>query len=198
MNSTFVVLDIETTGLSPYTHAITEIAAQKISRGEVVEQFQSLINPQTKIPRFITQLTGITDEMVQDAPLIKDVLLELKEFLADHPVVAHNASFDYKFLAYNFKIHHNYDMINQKICTRKLATRLLPDLPSKKLSSLCEFYGLVNEASHTAMGDTQVTTKIFTNFCEDLKTAGCKHATQIEFFANAPTYKARRLLNEGF
>ncbi|MFW5977078.1 MAG: PolC-type DNA polymerase III, partial [Candidatus Nanoarchaeia archaeon] len=93
MNSTFVVLDIETTGLSPYTHAITEIAAQKISRGEVVEQFQSLINPQTKIPRFITQLTGITDEMVQDAPLIKDVLLELKEFLADHPVVAHNASF---------------------------------------------------------------------------------------------------------
>lgn len=198
MNSTFVVLDIETTGLSPYAHAITEIAAQKVQNGEVVDEFESLVNPQTKIPRFITRLTGITDDMVKDAPLIADVLVQLKDFLADHPVVAHNASFDYKFISHNFKIHHGHDMTNPKICTRKLATRLLPDLPSKKLSSLCEYYGLVNDATHRAMGDTAVTTKIFTNFCDELKKVGCLTAQELEFFSNAPTYKAKRLLDEGF
>ena len=76
-----IVLDLETTGLSPKRHAITEIAVVKIVNGEIVDSFQTLINPQRKIPRFITRLTGINDEMVKDAPLIQDVLPKLDKFI---------------------------------------------------------------------------------------------------------------------
>ena len=195
MDSSFVVIDLETTGLSPYTNNITEIAAIKIKNGEIIDSFETLINPQTPIPSFITRLTGITNEMVKNSPHIKEILPKLKEFIQDDHIVAHNATFDFNFLTHNFSKHLGEPLLNKTICTRKLATRLLPHLPSKKLSSLCEYYDVINESAHRAMGDTQATTIIFNKFCEELKSLGCKKSHDIITFCHAPSYKITKIKN---
>lgn len=164
-----IVLDIETTGLSPYRHKITEIAAAKVINGKVVDEFHTLVNPQQPIPSFITRLTGISDSMVKDAPTVSNILPNLKEFLSDHIIIAHNAAFDYKFLSHNFYTHSKVRLDNPTLCTVKLANRVHQDLPSKKLSSLCEYYGFVNENAHRAMSDVQATIKIFYGMLEKLE-----------------------------
>lgn len=101
----YIVLDIETTGLSKYMHNITEIAAVKIKDDKIVDEFHTLINPKEPIPRFITRLTGITNEMVKNSPTIKEALPDFLEFLGSTTIIAHNATFDYGFIEYNAKKH---------------------------------------------------------------------------------------------
>jgi len=182
----YTVVDIETTGLSKYIHKITEIAAQKFnSRGELLGEFQTLINPQERIPSFITRLTGIDNDLVKDSPIIEQVLPELLAFLEDSIIVAHNASFDYGFLAYNAeKLGFNFN--NKKLCTRKLANRILPDLPRKKLGSICEYFNIVNEQAHRAMGDVRATAKIFDKFKEELKNNNIKTSEELLRFECSP------------
>ena len=167
----YIILDIETTGLSRYRHKITEIAAIKVENNEVVDEFQTLINPQMSIPAFITSLTGITNEMVQTAPTIDQIMPHFLNFVGDTVVVAHNATFDIGFLDHNARIiGASFD--NEKLCTRKLANRLLPDLPSKKLGLICQHLGIVNEQAHRAMADVKVTAEIFSKFLNDLSFMG--------------------------
>lgn len=163
----YVVLDIETTGLSKNRHKITEIAAVKISNGKIVEKFHSLVNPEVKIPSFITRLTGIDNKLVANEPIIKEVLPKFLKFLQTEIIVAHNATFDYGFLSKNCE-DHNLAFNNAKLCTRKLANRLLTELPSKKLSCLCDHFELNNKQAHRAMSDTLVTADIFAKFLEQL------------------------------
>ncbi len=160
-NRDFIVVDIETTGLSKHKHAITEIAAVKLRDKKIINRYQSLVNPECHIPSFITRLTGIDDEMVEDAPCIHEVLHNFLNFLGDDPIVAHNATFDYGFLNHNSYLHLHKELFNDKICTRKLANRALPDLPSKKLSHLCDFFSVENPQAHRAMSDAMSTSKIF-------------------------------------
>ena len=122
----FTIIDIETTGLSKHTDKITEIAAAKFENGEMVT-FQTLVNPEVRIPRFITELTGITNQMVESAPTINQVLPHFMDFLGDDVFVAHNATFDFGFLDHNLQLHHNKEIENEVLCTRKLANRLVPD-----------------------------------------------------------------------
>ncbi|MGM5480404.1 MAG: 3'-5' exonuclease [Nanobdellota archaeon] len=190
-----IVLDIETTGLSPYKHQITEIAAQKILNGVVLEEFHELINPQVPIPRFITRLTGITDDIVRDKPTIDAVLPSLKEFLKDHPIVAHNASFDMKFLQHNFFIHTNIRLDNPALCTAKLARRILHHLPSKKLGAVCEYYNVKNEQAHRALSDVSATVQILNNMTTMLYQYNIKTFNQINQFQTIPIRKAQQLLN---
>lgn len=185
-----VVLDLETTGLSPYRHKITEIAAVKIKNGVVIDEFSSLINPQEPIPAFITRLTGISDELVKDSPTIEEVLPALKNFLSDHTIVAHNASFDFNFLKFNFLSCLKHELNNPVLCTVKLANRVHSDLPSKKLSSLCEFYGLTNDNAHRAMSDVLVTKDIFLNMVNKLSKKGLSSLKDIKHFESLPRYKA--------
>ena len=160
----YVVLDLETTGLSKNYHSITEIAAVRIENGGIVDEFHSLINPGERISKFITRLTGITNEMVKDCPTIDKILPSFLEFLGSDVIVAHNATFDYGFIEYNVKRHVGVEFENKRLCTRKLANRLLSDLPSKRLSYLCEHFKIVNEQAHRAMADTLVTADIFSRF----------------------------------
>jgi len=164
-----VVLDLETTGLSPYRHKITEVAAVKVQNGKVVDSFQTLVDPETPIPRFITKLTGITDEMVSGKPKIKDVIPKLKNFLGEDPIVGHNVSFDYNFLRHNFSEYCSDNLQNPLICTAKLARRILPDLSNKKLGTVAEYYGVVNERAHRAMADVKATKEIYYKFIDELK-----------------------------
>jgi|SaaInlV_200m_DNA_2_1039689.scaffolds.fasta_scaffold00001_707 DNA polymerase III subunit alpha, Gram-positive type len=165
----YAVVDIETTGLSKHFHQITELAAVKVKDNKVIDEFQTLINPKVPIPRFITRLTGIDNELVKDAPPIKKALPHFLNFLEDHTVIAHNATFDHGFLHQNALRHLKQEFNNQKLCTRKLANRLLPDLQSKKLSVICDHFNIINNQEHRAMSDVQVTNQVFQNFLDIMK-----------------------------
>lgn len=185
-----IVLDIETTGLSPYRHKITEIAAVKVVNGEVIDTFQTLINPETPIPSFITRLTGINDDMVRDAPTVDKILPNLKEFLGNDIIVAHNASFDYKFISHNLFLHEKKHLSNPKLCTVKLANRVHSDLPSKKLSALCQHYGFVNENAHRAMSDVEATVKVFYEMVHKLESCDICSSSQVLAFEQLARSKA--------
>ena len=171
----YVVIDIETTGLAKYYHKITEIAAVKLNKGKIKGKFQSLINPETHIPSFITRLTGIDDEMVKDAPLIHETMPSFLKFLGDKIFVAHNASFDYGFLNHNAET----GIENPRLCTRKLANRLVPDLYSKKLGVLCEHFGINNNQAHRAMGDALATSELLNSFFKILDEKGFRKPEEI-------------------
>ena len=175
----FTIIDIETTGLSKYTDKITEIAAAKFRDGELVESFQTLVNPQVKIPRFITKLTGIDNELVKDAPTIDLALPHFMDFLGDDVFVAHNATFDFGFLNHNMEIHHNASISNKTLCTRKLANRLLPSLPRKRLQDLCERFEVTNNQAHRALGDVHATVSVFTEMMKMLNAKGMSEVSSI-------------------
>jgi DNA polymerase III subunit alpha, Gram-positive type len=175
----YVVLDLETTGLSKRRHGITEIAAVKVKKNKVVDKFQCLVNPEQRIPSFITRLTGITNDMVKDADPINKVLPGFIEFLGDAHIIAHNASFDYGFIEHNAKKHLDVCIENPRLCTRKLANRLLPELPSKKLGCICEHFEIVNEQAHRAMSDVLATTEVFYKFMDMMKEDGIKSEAEL-------------------
>ncbi|MBT4446642.1 hypothetical protein HOA92_06760 [archaeon] len=190
-NSTFTIIDIETTGLSKYHDKITEIAAVRIQNGQIVEEFQSLVNPETSIPRFITKLTGIDNEMVKDAPNIQQVLPSFINFLKDDTFVAHNATFDFGFLEHNCLKHHNHKLENTKLCTRKLANRLFPQLPRKRLGDLCNHLEIHNSAAHRAMGDVKATVGVFHAMLDKMHNYEIQELHQIVKFERAPKRKQK-------
>ncbi len=182
----YVVLDLETTGLSKTRHRITEIAAVKVNKGKVVEEFQTLVNPKVSIPGFITRLTGITNDMVKDAPLIKEALPGFLSFVEDLPIIAHNATFDHGFIVQNAKKHLKKKFSNEKLCTKKLANRLLPELRSKRLSALCEHFKIKNKQAHRAMSDVKATHILFSNFLKMMKKKDIKGRENIINFERRP------------
>lgn len=182
----YTVIDIETTGLSKNYHQITEIAAAKVRAGEIIEQYQTLVNPQVRIPSFITALTGITNEMVQDAPKIAQALPDFQNFLGKDIFVAHNATFDYGFLDYNLRLHQGQNLLNQRLCTKKLANRLLPELERKRLQDLCQYFNINNQQAHRALGDVQATTQVFNQMLNILHQKGISEVDEILKFEKMP------------
>ena len=123
----YVVFDLETTGAKTPPCRITEIGAYKIEKGKITEEYQTLVNPECPIPPFITGLTGISDDMVSDAPKFVDVMSDFMEFIGDAVLVAHNSHFDMRFLNHEIaKIHENYRVANPYLCTCLLYTSPSP------------------------------------------------------------------------
>ncbi len=182
----YTVIDIETTGLSRNYHQITEIAAAKIRNGEIVESYQTLVNPQVQIPYFITQLTGINNQMVRDAPTIKKALPDFLGFLQKDIFVAHNATFDFGFLDHNLKLHHGKNLVNQKLCTKKLANRLVPQLERKRLQDLCQHFNINNSHAHRALGDVQATALVFNRMLTILREKGISEVKDVLKFERSP------------
>jgi DNA polymerase III subunit alpha, Gram-positive type len=189
MKEPYIVLDIETTGLSKHANKITEIAAVKISGNKINSKFQTLINPKIKISPFITSLTGIDNQMVKDSPPIEEVMPRLVNFLENHPIVAHCASFDHGFISHNAQRYLSKELINQKICTRKLSRRLIPELKSYKLSSICGHFKITNASAHRAMPDVEVTNKIFDNLLDLMKKRGVNTLDRIINFQDSKISK---------
>jgi len=153
-----VMLDFETTGLSPESgDRITEVAALRIAGGEIVERYVSLVNCGVRIPPFITSLTGITQQMVDTAPLAEDVVPELIEFIGGDTLAAHNASFDEKFLkAEGARLGHACRHAGL-VCSVKLSRRVLPGLPSYRLGELARSLGIAfRGTAHRAEADAEV------------------------------------------
>ena len=163
----FVVFDIETTGLSAMTCKITEIGAVLVCKGEVLKVFSTFANPGGHIPEEITELTGITDEMVADAPSQSDAVKAFIEFVGRRTVVAHNANFDMGFIrraAENAGIPFNPPYLD----TLSMSRFLNPELKNHKLDTLVDFYGLGDFNHHRACDDAEVTAKIFCKMAEKL------------------------------
>ncbi|NLM49721.1 MAG: PolC-type DNA polymerase III [Clostridiaceae bacterium] len=164
----FVIFDIETTGFSPVNDAITEIGAVKVKNGEIIDTFSTFVNPKRKIPDNIVNLTGITDEMVKDAPAIEEVLPKFLQFCGASPLIAHNAQFDTSFIRANAK-RCNLGFKNTYIDTVVLCRELYPDLTRHNLKAMAQHLGIDNENHHRAVNDAEVLTKIWANCIEKLK-----------------------------
>jgi len=159
---TVVVLDFETTGLSPdYGDRAIEIGAVRIENGEVVERFQALMNPGRRINRFIEGYTGITNGMLKDAPPCQEVMYEFADFINGYNLVAHNALFDKRFLDAELgKISRNYS--GQFACSMLLSRKIYQDAPNHKLGTLVEYVNISAEgAFHRALYDSEMTTKLW-------------------------------------
>lgn len=157
----FVVLDIETTGLDPQTEAITEIGAVRFNERRIEAEFSTLINPGRPIPPMISQLTGITDQMVRGAPPISQVLPDLVEFVGNVPVIGHNVRFDLAFLRKHRALIHN-----ESIDTYELASVLLPGAGRYNLASLVKLLGVPYQSTHRALMDAKACYGIYQRLFE--------------------------------
>ena len=156
----YVVFDTETTGLKDQIDKIIEIGALKVINNEVVEEFDVLINPEIEIPEIITNITGITDEMVKNEATIDEVLPKFMEFVGDLPVICHNAPFDIGFINTNLKRLDMNEMTQTTIDTIELARIYIPRAYNYKLETLKHYFKL-DFGSHRSVDDCKTTNYIY-------------------------------------
>ncbi|MGN9164070.1 PolC-type DNA polymerase III [Tissierellaceae bacterium HCP3S3_D8] len=180
----FVVFDIETTGLSAINDAITEIGAVKLVDGEVTDTYSQLINPGRPIPEFITNLTGITDEMVSDKPDISQVIGSFGEFIRGSVLVAHNATFDVGFIRENMK-RYSMNLDNPVLDTLELTRAVFPDLKNHKLDNIAKHLGVSLENHHRAVDDAEATKDIFIKILSLLDEKGIRDFSEINNLNNS-------------
>lgn len=169
----FSIIDIETTGNQARYGKITEIAIFQHNGQEVTDSYSTLINPEMDIPGFITQLTGITNEMVKDAPRFFEVAKKIVEMTMGRIFVAHNVSFDYKFIQAEYK-RLGYDYNQKTLCTVQLARKFLPGHRSYSLGKLCNDLDIEIMGRHRAEGDAYATVQLFEILLEKNRLLGSK------------------------
>jgi DNA polymerase-3 subunit alpha (Gram-positive type) len=171
----FVVFDLETTGAKAPPCRITEIGAFRVRNGEVTDKFETLVNPEMPIPRFITELTGIDDDMVREAPVFADITHDFLNFIGDSILVAHNSGFDMRFLNFEIgRVFGDYRMANPCLCTVQLSRKLLPDIVNHKLKTVAKYYSINLVNHHRASADAYATAHIFVNLLAKLSDRGVK------------------------
>lgn len=195
-----VVIDFETTGLSPAQgDRATEIAAVIVHNGSVLDRYQSLMNAGVSIPSHIQNLTGISSAMVRAAPSAARVMREVFEFVGDLPLVAHNASFDSKFWDAELErlgLHRRQAFA----CSMLLSRRILPQAPSHKLEALAEFAGLPSKGRfHRALADAEMAASLLLRLEEELGRQFGVHDVShalLRRIQKAPKQELRRILDE--
>lgn len=192
----YAVVDVETTGGSPDAgHRVTEIAIVRVQGGEIVERFDTLVNPQRPVPRFITGLTGITDAMVRDRPPFREHCPRVTGMLAGHVFVAHNVGFDWRFVTSEVAIGSGERLEGRRLCTVRLARRLLPQLRRRSLGDVCHHYAIDNAARHRALGDAEATALVLIRLIGELAERGCTTWGELEALlasSSASTGRRRR------
>ena len=185
IDTTYCVLDLETTGFSAKTEKITEIGIMKVKNGEVIDEFSCFVNPEKHIPQRVSEVTNITDDMVKDAKTIKEVFPDVLEFLGDPNntvIVAHNANFDVGFLKQN-AINLGYKFDYTYLDTLSLAKDLFPNYKKYKLGKIAENLGIKVEVAHRALDDVDTTVKVFRVMMDMLKEKGAKTVADIDQLA---------------
>ncbi len=161
----YVVVDLETTGLSAKDNRIIEIGAIKIKEGKVEELFETFVNPGCAIPFRITEVTGINDSMVSEAPYIETEIVRFIEFSEELPLIGHNLLFDYSFLKAN-AVNNKLTFEREGIDTLKIAREKLKDLPSRRLDYLCRYFSIPDENHHRAVNDAKAAYELYKLFCK--------------------------------
>lgn len=151
----FTIVDVETTGGSPYFNRIIEIGILRVEKGEVVAKYQTLLNPLMELPEFITKLTGLRDEDLIHAPIFEDVKDEILELFEDSVFVAHNVGFDYDFIKEEFRrVGYGFDA--QQLCTVRLSRALFPKEKHHNLGAIIERFEFQSDNRHRAFDDAKV------------------------------------------
>ena len=178
IDTTYCVLDLETTGLSAKTEKITEIGIMKIQNGEVIDKFAEFVNPEKHIPQRVQEVTNITDEMVKDSPKIEELFPKVLEFIKGSVLVAHNATFDIGFLK-NVAKDLGYEFDYTYVDTLPLSRKIYPELKKHKLGKIAEHLGIKVEVAHRALDDVDTTVKVLKFMMEELKKRGAKTVADI-------------------
>lgn len=180
---TFIVFDIETTGGNPERNGITEICALKIQNGVIVDRFYTLVNPMIPIPPIVRRMTGITNQLVKDSPVIDEIYPDFAEFIGDHILVSHNTIGDLIFLRHFAKDTIGRDLKNFFLCTHLLVEKLVHDAPDKSLKGLSKHFNLAGAEFHRAEADAIQTWELFKVLLRKLKDRGVtriEHAIRLQ------------------
>jgi DNA polymerase III epsilon subunit family exonuclease len=157
-----VVVDVEATGAKTPPNRLIELGAYRIRGRCIVDKFHSLVNPEIPIPRFVASLTGISNDMVKDAPMFAEVAPKWLDFVSDSVLVAHNAPFDTSFLNHEIsRVYPGNRMINPHLCTVRLSRRALPDISNHRLETIASHFSIPIASRHRAGSDALATAEIF-------------------------------------
>ncbi len=179
IDTTYCVLDLETTGFSAVTEKITEVGIMKVKNGEVIDEFSCFVNPEKPIPQRVVEVTNITDDMVKDAETIDKVFPKILEFLGDSIIVAHNAKFDVGFLKQNAKVL-GYEFDYTVLDTLTLAKDVFPNMKKYKLGKIADELGIKVEVAHRALDDVDTTVKVFNVMLDKLRDRGVTTVEEID------------------
>ncbi len=189
---TFMVLDVETTGMRPRNDRITEVAAVHVQDQLLAESFSTLVDPQRPVPSFIARLTGIDDSLLAGRPRFSEIARPFRNFLGNAALVAHNAPFDARFLDEELARSGEDPLENPFLCTVRLARRLLPDLPSRRLDVLAGHFGLTFRQRHRALGDAEVTARILIELLSEASNRGIRSLGELARLGSSPSRRPRR------
>ena len=193
MSRSYVVVDVETTGGRPDNgDRITEIAAVVVRDGQVAETFETLVNPQRSIPPWITHLTNISWEMVRDKPTFPDICDQLLSVMEGRVFVAHNATFDWKFVSAEVERATGRRIEGPRLCTVRLARKLLPQLPRRSLDHVTAHYGIDIAARHRAAGDAVATAHVLLRLLREARDRGIERWTDLERLLGARSVRTSR------
>lgn len=184
--NSYIALDLETTGLNPKQDKIIEIGAVRVEAGQETGRFHTMLDPHRELETRITELTGITGDMLENAPDLVDILPGFLDFCGELPLLGHRIIFDYSFLK-RAAVNQGLTFEKNGIDTLTMCRRFMPAEESKRLGAACAFYGLTQESAHRALGDALDAHRLYQKLVE-------KHAGQVpEAFAAEPLiYKVKR------
>jgi DNA polymerase-3 subunit epsilon len=189
----YVVVDTETTGgRSLLGDRITEFAAVVVKGGEIVDVYETLINPQRSIPPFVTQLTNITWDMVRNAPTFDRVAPEVMRVLEGNVFVAHNATFDWRFITAEVSRCTGRQLRGRRLCTVRIARKVLPQLSRRSLDYVARYYGVEIRNRHRAGGDALATAKCLLRMMSDLADRGCDTWGDLQTLLREPPAKRKK------
>lgn len=164
MIDSYVCVDLETTGLNPKTDRIIEIGAVRVEGHVIVDEWETLVNPGRQLDEYIIALTGIHDEQLTSAPTIEQVLPELFKMIGSHVLLGHSVIFDFSFIK-RAAVAQKMSFERDGIDTLKIARKYLPDLESRSLAYLCDYYGISHNA-HRALQDAKATVALYRKLAE--------------------------------
>jgi DNA polymerase-3 subunit epsilon len=189
----YVVVDTETTGGQSYlADRITEIAAVVVRDGEIVEVYETLVNPQRSIPPFVTRLTNITWDMVKNAPTFDRIAPDVLRVLEGNVFVAHNLTFDWRFVTAELSRATGRQLQGRRLCTVKMARKVLPQLSRRSLDYIARYYGVEIRNRHRAAGDAIATAKCLIRMMSDLADRGCGTWGDLQTLLRTPAGRRRK------
>ena len=179
--SDYIIFDIETTGLDSSYDEVIEIGAIKVKNNKIVSKFNSLVKPKNEIDEYITELTGITNEMVKDAPTIEEILPDFMNYMGNDILIGHNVNFDINFI-YDNLYRNKFDVLtNDFIDTMRISRKLLPELPHHRLIDLAKYFKIDSTNNHRSLKDCEITMNVY----ENLKEIALRKYDNVDEFKNA-------------
>ena len=190
MTDSYICIDLETTGLNPKTDKIIEIGVVKVDKDVIVEEWETLVNPDRPLEERIAELTGIRDEQLAAAPTIEEVLPKLLETVRDYVLLGHSVLFDYSFVK-KAAVNQRLSFEKEGIDTLKIARKYLPDIESRSLPYLCKYYGIVHNA-HRALQDAKATVELYRKLAEQFYEQEEREEDKSLFRPKKLCYQAKR------